>query len=220
MRRSILALSALFLSLTSYAGNERGNGGDVVVCRNTEGKVISTQMLDLYEGWQLRGLEAKLGGKDLNLEEKIELLLFRISTRSKDISNLLEKEINQFKYRAVYLSDVILNDIPDSDHLYILKGCEIKQIAIQGHIYGRGPHDDRDRDIIVDLELFNQLDDDNQLALMLHEVLYTLAIKKGHENSRRVRMLVSGFMSKEFDIMNPNEFWNLIKETAILNSSK
>jgi hypothetical protein len=44
VRRSLLALSALFLSLTSYAGNERGNGGDVVICKNQNGQIISSEI--------------------------------------------------------------------------------------------------------------------------------------------------------------------------------
>ncbi len=93
MKKSILASCVLLLSLASYAVNERGNGGDVVVCQNQNGKVTNIQMLDLYEAWQLRGQLPKLGGENLNFDEKVSLLISRIEKQTVGISQIIKTEI-------------------------------------------------------------------------------------------------------------------------------
>jgi hypothetical protein len=174
VKKSLLARCALFVSVTSYAGNERGNGGDVVICKNQNGQIISSEILDIYEGRTMRNIAPQLGSPSLELEKKLVLVTNRLTAISPTLASFITKEYEKFWSEVQFLDNVILNDIPDSDHLYIPKGCEIQQIAIQ-----RKPEFAEDKRFFVSNDLWKTLNNDNKFALILHEIVYKMAIGNG-----------------------------------------
>jgi hypothetical protein len=66
------------------------------------------------------------------------------------------------------------------------KNCELKQIAIQI----RNP-DLFDKRYVINQDLWNSLDTDNQAALVLHEIIYRMAIEQGASDSVGARLINS-----------------------------
>ena len=191
MKMSLILIGALLVSLTAF-GNERGNGGDVVVCKDTQGKITSSTILDVYEAKEMRGFDLDLGSSDLSMIKKWEFLFNRVATISPTFSKSLEAEVALFNQEAKFVDNIILNDIPDSDHLYIPKDCQILQIAIQ-----RTPEFPNDRRFVISNDLWKLLDNDNKIALILHEVIYKIAIKNEQMNSKNSRYFNSLIFSGE-----------------------
>jgi len=59
-------------------GNEVGNGGDVVVCRDAAGAIASVEMLDLFEGRTLRGLSVDPALDGGSFDEVVERIAARL----------------------------------------------------------------------------------------------------------------------------------------------
>jgi hypothetical protein len=138
----------------------------------------------------MRSIAPQLGSPSLELEKKLVLVTNRLAAISPSLASFITKEYTKFWKDVQFLDNVILNDIPDSDHLYIPKGCEIQQIAIQ-----RKPEFAEDKRYFVSNDLWKTLNSDNKFALVLHEIVYNIAIENGHENSRRARHLNSLLLS-------------------------
>lgn len=49
----LLICFSLFFAAPVYAGNNWGNGGHSVVCRDAKDRIVRAQLLDLYEGQEL-----------------------------------------------------------------------------------------------------------------------------------------------------------------------
>lgn len=121
--RSILCLGLLF-SLSAHAGFENGNGGDVIVC-NTD----KTELLDQYEARELRGLHVNLP-ESKNREEVLETFLTRLQKFSPNRAHLYREWIASF-FKETKFIDGKLEDVSDSQHVALPKGCSLEQIAIQ-----------------------------------------------------------------------------------------
>src|SRR4051794_27132981 len=59
--------------LPLMVGHERGNGGDAVVCRDHDDKIISVELLDFFEARNMRGIYLDLGDDSLSVDQKVQL---------------------------------------------------------------------------------------------------------------------------------------------------
>jgi hypothetical protein len=185
VRKIILALSALILSLTSYAGNERGNGGSGVVCRNADGSIKSAELLDIYEGKALFGLKySSLTG---TIEENYKSIIEDIY--GKVLSPTEYMIFNHIKNSFVMLPEgVELEPINDSLPIIIPRGCKIEQVA---NFYNL-------KSIYIVSDIYNKLSDLDKLGLLLHEALYFLDRQGGVKDSRHTRRAVGHLLSTGF----------------------
>ncbi|MBC7429710.1 MAG: hypothetical protein H7336_13925, partial [Bacteriovorax sp.] len=191
MFKKIITLIAVSMSFSTFAGGDRvGNGGDVVVCKN------SVELLDIYEarlnGHVLKNPEGQsYKGKLAHLLNK-KLIPLQPERAKKYLGNL-----DTFESEAAFLPGIILNDVDDAGMVAIPKGCKLKQIIIQLSDSERPPGRKR---YTVSLDLWNKLDDFNKMALVLHEIVYREAISYKASNSMIVRAFVGEIIRSDFDL--------------------
>lgn len=182
----ILLTFAVILGFSTplYAANDRiGNGGDVVVCRTQDGKIQSVELLDFYEGRELRGMIPRKVDPTKSWREIFEVWITELQSssplRAKRYRIKFESLLKDADFRAADLTDV-----PDSEHLIFEEGCAVRQIAIQQDGQKKFPED---RMLLVDQRLWEAMDPLNQAGLMLHEVIMHEAREALHTDSTAVR---------------------------------
>ncbi|MEQ1876695.1 MAG: hypothetical protein ABL958_08615 [Bdellovibrionia bacterium] len=188
---TIFILTAI--SFSARAGHEVGNGGDVVVCRAPNRNVTSIELLDYYEARTLRKIYYSLGPKELSVEEKLELGIKRLESLSFMTAAKFRGKAKDFEKNAVFLSGIVLVDVPDSAHVAVPKGCGIEQIVVQ-----KNPQFPEDKSYIVNKDLWDLLDTDNRAGLILHEVIYWDAKDSEHRNSIATRYFNSYLTADKF----------------------
>ncbi len=185
--KTIFVLMMLIITSSVFAG-ERGNGGDLVVCRNPDGTIISAELLDYYEGRVMRRLPVK-EYPELSDEEFIDMMAKKINemedyynpfwiTGAKDLlRNIhLYLQTGQSDSEEILFTEEDLTDIPDSGELVIKKGCNIEQVAIWlKKTYPEDPI------FILKANLLAHLSQRDLRGLVLHEILYMLLSQRNAE---------------------------------------
>jgi hypothetical protein len=169
-------------------GDHTGNGGDVVVCEKTNGQK-SFEVLDFYEVKELHFFEPQVLNEVASLEEHLKYLIKPlIGERSLELQlgDFYQKRADSFFSRVVWTNEE-LPDIRDSYHTYLPDNCTIKQIAIN-KLDGR---------IIVNKDLWNNLNKVNQATLILHELIYEDYVRTGFTDSIEARKTVSYLIAKK-----------------------
>ena len=189
--KNLYALLLAFSPLC-FAGQEVGNGGDAVVCRYPNGSIKSAELLDIYEARTLRGVENNTSEKN-SLEEQIQDLLERLSIISQRRANDYKTEAIRFVANSQILQDVELENIPDSEHVIVKKGCQIEQVAVQ-----REPQFPEDKRYVINKEIWDHFDLINKASLIMHELLYKEALTYRHKNSQQVRYFNSLLLNDDF----------------------
>ncbi|HVK61068.1 MAG TPA: hypothetical protein VM432_05940, partial [Bdellovibrionales bacterium] len=77
----IIALSALTASQVFAAGGVDGGGGKSVVCRNRGGDVVSAEVLDLFEGREMFGLNIPTSSERMEAQIRYALEVLPPSSR-------------------------------------------------------------------------------------------------------------------------------------------
>lgn len=175
-----------------FAGDEIGNGGDVVLCKTESGEVETATMLDYYEG-QYRNIPLDLGAADLEPIEKVELALMRLNKQDTFFTNILRQKAQTFFDNASIIPGISLRDIPDSNEVFLGHNCEIQQIAINQKVTFPG-----DKKFVISKDYWDLLDNDNKAGLILHEIIYDYFIEQGHLNSRAARYFNTRISANNF----------------------
>lgn len=187
MRKWLIMLLVL-VSTTTFAGNEAGNGGVSIVCRDFNERIIKSELLDLFEGRELYGL--KYQNQELSVETLIELAQLKLIKYPKYLIKLQE-ELAKIEKRIVFIREGIeLNPTNDAFPVINLKGCGYEQLA---NYTNQG-------DLFVSQEIFDSLNATNKAALYIHEAVYSLRREFGETNSRNARLLTSHLMASNPDI--------------------
>jgi len=188
-------------------GAVSGGGGRVVVCRNTDGTVRSTELLDLWEArvlyqtpamplsgspqeatmamlMRLKNSYPFYGSGDAGegVKQGQEFILSRLKTVAWRFLNRDSTDRSVIRLRGT-----VLQPTPDSPEIAwpADPGCKVEQVVN----YQPG------RRIFIDQDLFEKLDLTNQTALIAHEALYSLLRDNAKEvNSLRTRRAV-GFVA-------------------------
>jgi len=216
-----------FISLRVFASTEYvGNGADVVVCPS--GKPFEVKLLDIYEEQIFNpAFQFDLGPYEQSLDKEAKPHLRKLLSLDKKVTFHFRKleTLSPYRYNR-YLSDWEefldskkvkwvehldgLTDIPDSLHLPILpKGCKLEQIAIllkKENIHGV-------RYLIVK-SLWDQLPEDERVALISHEIIYKEAIELGYNNSIEVRQLNALILDKRFQNVTQDAFYSHLEKIA------
>ena len=175
-------------SLSLFAGDKIGNGGDVIVCPGQK-----TLLLDIYQGsedWGLDSVErqgtrseiiietiSKFKGVDSFIASKLltrALQLDQEITAKEKNEKYFSKLVKLTKNKLINISDEGVAEMPD--------GCEIVQAATQ--IQSPFPGEVK---FTFQRALWNSLESDVQASLILHEVIYEHLISVGEEFSRSTR---------------------------------
>lgn len=193
----------------THAGIDVGNGGDAVVCRDASGK-MSAEMLDVYEARTQRNTPLDLGASELSVEEKLELAFTRMDRLDADRAKLYREGAAQFTTEAVFLREITLIDVPDSNHIVIPNNCTIEQIIVQ-----KAPEFPEDKRFTVNKDIWNLLDNDNKVAAIIHEVVYREAIEEWRQTqSRRTRYFTGLILSNRLSTMDRAEHTATLKRVG------
>lgn len=203
--KTTLALTTLLFSLLAYAGDEIGNGGDLVVCQDVNANIKSATILDYYEA-RHREISLDLGSDELMPMQKVELALNRLFEKNNFFANQLRQKAQTFFQNANIMPNIDLTDIPDGQELFLEHGCSIAQIAINRKVIFP-----QDKKFIISKDLWDLLDNNNKAGLILHEIIYDYFIQHGHTNSRSARYLNSLISSNQFENYSLEEYQDLKK---------
>lgn len=197
MRSSIFFISLIF-AIDSLASFRVGNGGDVVVCKD------SIRLLDFYEAsFSTSPLDIQKGGR--TKEEMLSFVLNRLKGLAEKRADKYLQQVKTFFDESVILRNVEPVDIPDSLHVVVPKGCAIKQAIIQqpDPIWSRKRYN-------IYGDLWNQLDELTKAGLILHEVIYRDAIDRGHKDSTQARVLTALISSSTMEQMTSEMFLEVL----------
>jgi hypothetical protein len=195
------------------SGNSVGNGGDVVVCRDQQGKITSVEVFDIVEARVLRNLKLDIepAGRIYlpTWEGKISVPLERLERLSPLRAANYRKQAEEFLDNARFVRGVDLTDIPDSDHSIVPTGCRIEQIVIR-----KEPNFVDDRLYLINEDLWELLDEENKVVLVLHELHYGEALAQNAINSQGARYVNSLLFSGRIDRLNERDFFDALRRSG------
>jgi len=193
--KSIVAIITVISSISfAFAtGGVDGGGGKGVVCRNDQNQITKAEVLDIYEGRVQYGHTVQ-SSSDSIMSQAEEAIRYISKGRSKIFQDSVLQMANFINLRKRILPDGTgLEDINDSHHVIVPKGCKVEQLA----------NFTKQNQILIDGEIWKSLDNTNKAALLVHEALYKWFRNYGATNSIRARKFVSlGFMGIEANDIN------------------
>lgn len=171
MIRYLMAmLLVVATTLTALAG-DKGNGGYSVVCRDSNGRITSAELLDIYEGKILYNLN--YSNNEIEIDSLIYIALNR-TTENVSFYGKLSREIEHVRENTVFIPNGHeLELTEDAFPLIKRKGCEFEQLA----------NYTLDNQLIISEEIYSKLDNLNKAALFIHEAVYAIRRKALNEDS-------------------------------------
>lgn len=205
MKFLILFIAALASNQALAAlGDEKGNGGDAVVCRDNAGGITSIEMFDYFEARVLRGMNIVL--PDGESPEEIAIAALDALTKFSPRRVKEYKEtIYDFSRNVRFVPALV--DVPDSGHIILPKDCRIEQLIIQ-----QTPQMPEDRRFLVAKELWDAMDATQKAGALLHEAFYTEAIGSGHKDSRLARYFHTRMVEVSAKDMTEQGYVELMKQ--------
>ncbi len=162
--KNLIFLSVVLVSQISIAQIDRkGNGGNVVVCKDSGGNITSVETLDLYEGRAIYNLSYKEDPtpalqQALRYTDQISKYLGSpVSAK-----NLSEDVKDLYQNLHFLPKGTGLKPIDDIGNFIIPKSCQIVQ-TINYREWKK---------IFVDSDIWNLLSETQKTALLLHEAIY------------------------------------------------
>ena len=197
MKSNILLLGLVALCLSAEAtqkpveGGVDGGGGKSIVCRENDGSIKSAEVLDLYEGRVMYGLNIKETSEPM--EQQIEKALNIIPPSSRPMIEIYTKLV--LKKMKITPAGTKLLPIDDSHEIISPAGCQPEQAA---NYFS-------DKMILISGDIWNKLSETGKAALVLHEGVYAANRVVGATNSRQSRHIVA-------NLFDPSTKWTDIKD--------
>lgn len=219
-----LILFTFLLSTFAYAGNDKGNGGDAIVCRAPIWNSIqSAELLDYYEGRELRSFQLNISS-DLPLREKVmgyvrklaEFSAYGAFSDAELEASKLIQAAEDFDRGILFSSEVkftkgLLIDIPDSSSLSIPSGCAVEQLAIR-----IAKNFEDDPSYLIQADIFAKLDKDQRAGLILHEVIYrAFTIHLKHKDSITARYFHQLMLQTDADEFSYEKYGTYLRKSKI-----
>lgn len=185
MRSFYVTLIALFTVINASAG-DKGNGGYSVVCRDSNGLILSAELLDIYEGKIIH----KRKYQDQDPSILIESVLNKVNNYF-FFQEKLKKELSLVSRNLIFIPEG--NELEPTDDAFPpikKKGCEFEQVA---NYTNQG-------ELLISEEIHAHFDNVSKAALLIHEAIYSLRRKSvGDTNSESTRRLVSQLLAADAD---------------------
>jgi hypothetical protein len=176
-----------------WAGVTNGGGGKAVVCRDQDRKIITAQMLDLFEAENQYELTLLPSASSLDEAlDQVGLRLEGLSGHRREMLSMSRNDLRAIQKKFKFLAPGIgLQPIDDSMDLLRPENCEIEQLAFfkESNI------------ILVNQDIWNHLNPQNQAALVVHETIYQQHRRNGAKDSRDSRKIV-GHLFSTLDLQN------------------
>ena len=218
MKLWILPVLTIFMVLTaerSYGWYEKGNGGDVLVCRDGvnllydfyEAQVRHEIKILLPDTQPVPNVENESGLEDLPEVLRIaEIILDRVRSQDVELAVDLRERLKRFHSEVAFYSGVELADIEDFGIGYIPLNCDLKQLIIQ-----RPPQFPEDRRYVIALDYWRTLSVHQKSIGVVHEILYNyaLSINPRIYSSEPIRYFNALLMGDQVELMRQNEYRSL-----------
>lgn len=190
-RTALLAILVGFLFTKAFASRtEVGNGGDLIACDGTYSKKAGIFSLDFYEAMTLSSNIVNETWDAADEWDNAARAVRVVANVDIHLAEALTAHLNRFRAFAVWETQP-LYEVSDTSDLELPFDCHLKQGAIQYNAGG-------EVDLHISLPLWRQLDTANRTALLLHEAVYTEAIRSGQTNSKQVRKFVGELLQNTF----------------------
>ena len=187
-----LACILTFTSLSTFAGQGGmgSGGGGSVVCRDNAGKILTAEVLDLYEGRETYKLEMRkeigsLRQEYLRFNRTMNLVSGLSMPPEELVLETIDKTMDKFNYLPHGLKLELTNDFGEID-FELKPNCKIEQLAVY--------HDKQER-IDIDTEIWNKLNNINKAALLAHELIYKSYRSTEEKTSKLTRKVVAMLFS-------------------------
>jgi hypothetical protein len=178
-----VALVSALISAAGFAGQERGNGGDVVICTDGANQTVSMEMFDHYEARTIRSIPIDLGPETLSPVAKAHLAVKRLEKFDPEKAQFYHAQIDLFMDKVWFVNET-LPDLDDTGPIKLEPNCGLHQIAIH-----QKPESSFDREFWVYKPFWDnpKFNNNQKAALILHEIVFAKYIENGHLNSRKAR---------------------------------
>jgi len=211
MKKLLLIFSITTIGSLSSGANEGyvGNGGDIVFC--SSGMPFTNELLDYHER-KVFFPETVFDFEDdeQTIDEKVQRFIDKIKTFDPGRAKAYEVYFTQFYDEIIFTSDD-LEDIPDSKHVSLPVGCDVKQAVIQFQ-EGFGVPGKR---YLIDSKIWNSIEDNVKVGLVLHELIYRGAVKSGHRDSIATRALTSFVSSTAFNQISKKDYLLFLRKNNL-----
>ena len=195
----VAACSALMPA--AFAAQERGNGGDVILC--ADGRAI---FYDLYEMEKLHHLTPQIPA-GANWQEISGQVIDRFQGINPSRAYRFRQRLATFLKEAEFLSDVEMIDIPDTGIGFFPQGCKLHQLAIQ-----KVPRVPGEKRYLVNQDIWQRLDEVNRAALVVHELILGDAIEDNHPTSESTRYLNALVLANQLGNYNTRTYIDLLRQ--------
>ncbi|MFL5813130.1 MAG: hypothetical protein ACJ763_06095 [Bdellovibrionia bacterium] len=179
----LLSSLVVLLSKNASAVHGVGNGGNVIVCKDSSSAIRSVEILDYYElrqaGGKLR-LNPALGSYSAMLQELFQSWK---SVAPKRMAQY-EKWLSEFEKDSAIYSGVQIPPIEDTGVINIPVGCGITPAAFQRPESQLLPGIKR---YTINKDLWDRMSEIEKAGLVLHELIYREGIRAGHPSSFATR---------------------------------
>jgi hypothetical protein len=181
-----------FMSLLSIAAmaKEGGNGGGAFVCRNTNGQVLSAELVDFYEG--KTEYKLTIPKSNAGIEDQVNKAVVKfISASPADTAAFMESIQNVQKIMNI-VPNAKLENTNDFNLRIAPKTCPGGKIRFEQ----LANYTDDDK-LTVDQDIYDFLSNTDKAGLVLHEASYLLA-RQWHDavSSREARRLTAHLFSR------------------------
>ncbi|MCX6123764.1 MAG: hypothetical protein NTV34_03320, partial [Proteobacteria bacterium] len=203
----------IFATGLSYGGmtfaNDKGNGGDVVVCRDQMSHNIQTvEFFDITEA-RSRQIAINLGVPELDPIAKVTLAINDLKARSPIRGAFYQSRLDDFfkPTNAEFIVGQKLVDVPDAGPVVLPENCEIEQLVVlRQRIFPEDTHGI----YTFNKTLWDHLDNNSKAAAILHEIVYREFIEFAeHEDSVLVRYYNSYLFSRKITSLSSEDFIHL-----------
>jgi hypothetical protein len=217
-------LGALLCANEALAQGDRpGGGGDLLRCRVEGHRKKQFYLLDVYEHMNSADpLFLNLGGPDLNIHEKIDLVRDAFANLDPVRAELYSKEAHKIaedltanlrKLPTPHILAVALDqrlmDIDDANDVFSFQNCEKFQLVRQ-----KDPRIGKGAFYQFDIKLWPLLDLDNQVATLYHEVIYREFRNYGAEVSLPSRWFNGRLFSRTAHLMTAEEYLDFLSRNG------
>lgn len=199
----LLILNLILFPVFVMAGVTNGGGGSAIVCRDDKKKIVSAELLDLYEGKIQYALQMPQAMGDFATELQRAQEKFDYLNKNPRLESYLNPPFQWFYEKFKFLpKGVQLKPIPDSLEVLIPENCQIEQLAFFKET----------NVILVNADIWEKLSVLDRVGLVVHESVYNAHRAGGATDSREARKTTSHLLSTE--VLDP--VLSLIPESGVV----
>lgn len=214
MKSKFSFLVLFFLAFNVWADRVR-NGGDYVVCQSNP---VQPYFYDLYEMTLIKNQVPKIPKKPFDIFERARVVIQRQSPADIAFTNELLRYLDRMSYEIYWDQPTELEDIDDNPGAIALPGCQIRQAVIAEKIYEEGLPDTWAYFIYE--PVYRQMSTDNQVALILHELIYRVASDLGHRTSTAAKLINQQMLMVENPLEKSDSLLKLRTKLQVLMPSE